>query len=112
MANFSNEGESIYFGEYETRELIYNGARIQWHASLQNWNKHKRMIDTRDSSFLQTSYFASTRSCYVSSRCGNIWVVTSYRPYRFGIQFDFYQDILDYIGGMPLVILLNNILHY
>ena len=36
MANFFDEGESTYFGEYEARELIYNGARIQWHTSLQN----------------------------------------------------------------------------
>ncbi|KAA0047860.1 hypothetical protein E6C27_scaffold133G001260 [Cucumis melo var. makuwa] len=52
MTNFSGEGRSIYFGEYEARELIHNGARIQWHANLQNMNKHKRMVDTHDSSFL------------------------------------------------------------
>ena len=28
MANISVEGGSIYFGEYEARELIHNGARI------------------------------------------------------------------------------------
>uniref|UniRef100_A0A9I9EID3 Uncharacterized protein n=1 Tax=Cucumis melo TaxID=3656 RepID=A0A9I9EID3_CUCME len=28
MTNFSGEGGSIYFGEYEVRELIHNGARI------------------------------------------------------------------------------------
>uniref|UniRef100_A0A9I9EIB0 Aminotransferase-like plant mobile domain-containing protein n=1 Tax=Cucumis melo TaxID=3656 RepID=A0A9I9EIB0_CUCME len=50
-------GGSIYFGEYEARELIHNGARIQWHANLQNRSKHERMVDTHDSSFLQMSYF-------------------------------------------------------
>uniref|UniRef100_A0A9I9E0H5 Aminotransferase-like plant mobile domain-containing protein n=1 Tax=Cucumis melo TaxID=3656 RepID=A0A9I9E0H5_CUCME len=50
------EGGSIYFGEYEARELIHNGARIQWHANLQNRSKHERMVDTHDSSFLQMSY--------------------------------------------------------
>ncbi|TYK16513.1 hypothetical protein E5676_scaffold21G003220 [Cucumis melo var. makuwa] len=57
MTKFSDEGGSIYFGEYEARELIHNGARIQWHANLQNRNKHERMVDTHDSSFLQTLYF-------------------------------------------------------
>ncbi|KAA0034815.1 hypothetical protein E6C27_scaffold213G00490 [Cucumis melo var. makuwa] len=57
MTNFSGEGESIYFGEYEARELIHNGARIQWHANIQNRSKHERMVDTHDSSFLQMSYF-------------------------------------------------------
>ena len=33
MTNFSGEGGSIYFGEYEARELIHNGARIQRHAN-------------------------------------------------------------------------------
>ncbi|KAA0066963.1 putative mitochondrial protein [Cucumis melo var. makuwa] len=42
------EGGSIYFGKYEARELIHNGARIQWHANLQNRNKHERMVDTHD----------------------------------------------------------------
>ncbi|TYK00336.1 hypothetical protein E5676_scaffold1923G00140 [Cucumis melo var. makuwa] len=51
------EGGSIYFGEYEARELIHNGARIQWHANIQNRSKHERMVDTHDSSFLQMSYF-------------------------------------------------------
>ncbi|KAA0060611.1 hypothetical protein E6C27_scaffold22G004890 [Cucumis melo var. makuwa] len=57
MTNFSGEGRSIYFGEYEARELIHNGARIQWHTNLQNRSKHERMVDTHDSSFLQMSYF-------------------------------------------------------
>ncbi|TYK04206.1 hypothetical protein E5676_scaffold24967G00050 [Cucumis melo var. makuwa] len=57
MTNFSDEGGSIYFGEYEALELIHNGARIQWHANLPNRNKHECMVDTHDSSFLQTSYF-------------------------------------------------------
>ena len=48
MTYFSGEGGSIYFGEYEARELIHNGARIQWHASLQNRSKHERMVDTHD----------------------------------------------------------------
>uniref|UniRef100_A0A9I9E9M2 Aminotransferase-like plant mobile domain-containing protein n=1 Tax=Cucumis melo TaxID=3656 RepID=A0A9I9E9M2_CUCME len=34
MTNFSGEGGSIYFGKYEARELIHNGARIQWHTNL------------------------------------------------------------------------------
>ncbi|KAA0047546.1 hypothetical protein E6C27_scaffold2963G00230 [Cucumis melo var. makuwa] len=57
MTNFSGEGGSIYFGEYEARELIHNCARIQWHANLQNRSKHEHMVDTHDSSFLQMSYF-------------------------------------------------------
>ncbi|KAA0057575.1 hypothetical protein E6C27_scaffold497G00470 [Cucumis melo var. makuwa] len=57
MTNFSGEGGSIYFGKYEAHELIHNGARIQWHANLHNRNKHERMVDTHDSSFLQMSYF-------------------------------------------------------
>ncbi|TYK18070.1 hypothetical protein E5676_scaffold306G004010 [Cucumis melo var. makuwa] len=57
MTNFSGESGSIYFGEYEARELIHNGARIQWHANLQNRSKHERMVDTHDSSFLQMSYY-------------------------------------------------------
>ena len=52
MANFFDEGGSIYFGEYEAQELIHNDARTQWHANLQNQNKHERMSDTHDSSFL------------------------------------------------------------
>ena len=71
MTNFFGNGGSIYFGEYEARELIHNGARIQWHANLQNKNKHEHMVDTHDSSFLQTSYFVSMCSCYLSFRCGN-----------------------------------------
>ncbi|KAA0059654.1 putative mitochondrial protein [Cucumis melo var. makuwa] len=59
ITNFSGKGWSIHFGEYEARELIHNGARIQWHANLQNRNKHERMVDTHDSSFLQTSYFTT-----------------------------------------------------
>ncbi|TYK19639.1 hypothetical protein E5676_scaffold242G00260 [Cucumis melo var. makuwa] len=57
MTNFSGKSGSIYFGEYKARELIHNGARIQWHANLQNRSKHERMVDTHDSSFLQMSYF-------------------------------------------------------
>ncbi|KAA0050333.1 hypothetical protein E6C27_scaffold88G00590 [Cucumis melo var. makuwa] len=58
MTNFSGEGGSIYFGEYEARELIHNGARIQWHANLQNRNKHERMHGT---------YFEDNRHHLVSS---------------------------------------------
>ncbi|XP_050941456.1 uncharacterized protein LOC127149659 [Cucumis melo] len=112
MTNFSGEGGSIYFGEYEARELIHNGARIQWHASLQNRSKHERMVDTHDSSFLQTSYFVSMRSCYLSSRCENTWIITSYSPYRFGRQFGFYQDLPNDIGGMSPAITLDNILYH
>ncbi|KAA0046555.1 hypothetical protein E5676_scaffold403G00180 [Cucumis melo var. makuwa] len=73
MTNFSGEGGSIYFGEYEARELIHNGARIQWHANLQNRSKHERMVDTHDSSFLQTSYFdiPNDMACYLRSR----WII-------------------------------------
>lgn len=81
MGNFFNEGGSIYFEEYEARELIHNGN--QWHTSLQNWNKHECMIDTRDWSILQNSYFTSMQLCYVSFGCGNIWIVIAW-------QFDFY----------------------
>ncbi|TYK03059.1 hypothetical protein E5676_scaffold46G001590 [Cucumis melo var. makuwa] len=62
MTNIFSKGESIYFGEYEVRELIHNGARIQWHANLQNRNKHEHMVDTHDSSFLQTSYYVLATS--------------------------------------------------
>uniref|UniRef100_A0A9I9EFM6 Aminotransferase-like plant mobile domain-containing protein n=2 Tax=Cucumis melo TaxID=3656 RepID=A0A9I9EFM6_CUCME len=112
MTNFFNEGKSIYFGEYEAQELIHNGARIQWHANLQNRNKHECMVDTHALSFLQTSYFVSMRSCYLSSRCGNTWIITSYSLYRFGRQFDFYHDIPNDIRGMSPVITLNNILYH
>ncbi|KAA0054204.1 hypothetical protein E5676_scaffold45G001090 [Cucumis melo var. makuwa] len=112
MTNFSGEGGSIYFGEYEAHELIHNGARIQWHANLQNRSKHEHMVDTHDSSFMQMSYFISMRSCYLSSRCENTWIITSYNPYRFGRQFGFYQDLPNYIGGMPPAIALNNILYH
>nr|ADN34118.1 hypothetical protein [Cucumis melo subsp. melo] len=112
MTNFSGEGGSIYFGEYEARELIHNGARIQWHANLQNRSKHERMVDTHDSSFLQMSYFVSMRSCYLSSRCENTWIITSYSPYRLGRQFGFYQDLPNDIGGMPPAITLDNILYH
>uniref|UniRef100_A0A9I9E2G3 Aminotransferase-like plant mobile domain-containing protein n=1 Tax=Cucumis melo TaxID=3656 RepID=A0A9I9E2G3_CUCME len=112
MTNFSGEGGSIYFGEYEARKLIHNGARIQWHANLQNISKHERMVDTHDSSFLQMSYFVSMRSCYLSSRCENTWIITSYSPYRFGRQFGFYQDLPNDIGGMPPAITLDNILYH
>uniref|UniRef100_A0A9I9EI20 Aminotransferase-like plant mobile domain-containing protein n=1 Tax=Cucumis melo TaxID=3656 RepID=A0A9I9EI20_CUCME len=112
MTNFSGEGGSIYFGEYEARELIHNGVRIQWHANLHNRNKHERMVDTHDSSFLQMSYFVSMRSCYLSSRCENTWIITSYSPYRFGRQFGFYQDLPNDIGGMPPAITLDNILYH
>ncbi|TYK18946.1 hypothetical protein E5676_scaffold418G00300 [Cucumis melo var. makuwa] len=112
MTNFSGEGGSIYFGEYEARELIYNGAGIQWQANLQNRSKHERMVDTHDSSFLQMSYFVSMRSCYLSSRCENTWIITSYSPYRFGRQFGFYQNFSNDIGGMPPAITLDNILYH
>uniref|UniRef100_A0A9I9E1M3 Aminotransferase-like plant mobile domain-containing protein n=2 Tax=Cucumis melo TaxID=3656 RepID=A0A9I9E1M3_CUCME len=112
MTNFSGESGSIYFGEYEARELIHNGARIQWHANLQNRSKHERMVDTHDSSFLQMSYFVSMRSCYLSSCCENTWIITSYSLYRFGRQFGFYQDLPNDIGGMPPAITLDNILYH
>ncbi|KAA0048379.1 hypothetical protein E6C27_scaffold264G00980 [Cucumis melo var. makuwa] len=96
MTNFSGEGGSIYFGEYEARKLIHNGARIQWHANLQNRSKHECMVDTHDSSFMQMSYFVSMRSCYLSSRYENTWIITSYSPYR----------------GMPPAITLDNILYH
>ena len=112
MTNFFDEGGSIYFGEYEARELIHNGARIQWHANLQNRNKQECMVDTHDSSFLYTSYFVSMCSCYLSSRCRNTWIITSYSPYRFGRQFDFYQNIPNDIGGTPPAITLDNILYH
>ncbi|TYK08186.1 hypothetical protein E5676_scaffold886G00810 [Cucumis melo var. makuwa] len=112
ITNFSGKGWSIHFGEYEARELIHNGARIQWHANLQNRNKHERMVDTHDSSFLQTSYFVSMCASYLSSRCKNTWIITSYSPYRFGRQFGFYQDIPNDIGAMPPAITLDNILYH
>uniref|UniRef100_A0A9I9DX49 Aminotransferase-like plant mobile domain-containing protein n=1 Tax=Cucumis melo TaxID=3656 RepID=A0A9I9DX49_CUCME len=112
MTNFSDEGGSIYFGEYEALELIHNGARIQWHANLPNRNKHECMVDTHDSSFLQTSYFVSMRFCYLFPRCGNTWIITSYSPYRFGWQFGFYQDIPNALGGMPPLITPDNMLHH
>uniref|UniRef100_A0A9I9E238 Aminotransferase-like plant mobile domain-containing protein n=1 Tax=Cucumis melo TaxID=3656 RepID=A0A9I9E238_CUCME len=112
MTNFSDEGGSIYFGEYEARELIHNGTRIQWHANLPNRNKHECMVDTHDSSFLQTSYFVSMRSCYLFSCCGNTWIITSYSPYRFGRQFGFFQDIPNDIEAMPPAITPDNMLHH
>lgn len=53
MANFSNGGEFIYFREYGAQELIQKCADFQWHANIQNQNKHERTVNGHKSSFLQ-----------------------------------------------------------
>ncbi|XP_071907750.1 uncharacterized protein [Coffea arabica] len=93
MTRFSGEKMAIFYGRSEAEEIFKEVNPLRLPKLCWTENEEKVLIDDGSLSSRLTSYFISQRSCHLTLRKDNTFIIEKYNPCRFSRQFGFCQDI-------------------
>uniref|UniRef100_A0A803MDQ1 Aminotransferase-like plant mobile domain-containing protein n=1 Tax=Chenopodium quinoa TaxID=63459 RepID=A0A803MDQ1_CHEQI len=92
MIRFQGPDAVIYSSSADAKSTIRSGRSINWLATCPNEPEDKRFVDDNQR-LRRISDLIAMRSCYVTLRYDDSYVIESYNPHRFGRQFGFYQGL-------------------
>ncbi|XP_056699753.1 uncharacterized protein [Spinacia oleracea] len=77
----------------DAKSLVSSGKDFNWLANSIFGNSDEKREDDNHQPKQFTNFFISMRSCFLTLRFDNNYVVEPYSPHRFGRQFGFHQDV-------------------
>ena len=93
MTLFSGEFSAKPFEDSRALALFNACDKVEMHRLARMLPKRTELIDRDDIAPLDSSYFVSLRSGYLSLRQDNRRIVQPYSPHRFSRQFGYIQDV-------------------
>ncbi|XP_056683857.1 uncharacterized protein [Spinacia oleracea] len=77
----------------DAKSLVSSGKDFNWLANSICGNSDEKREDGNHQPKQFANFFISMRSCFLTLRFDNNYVVEPYSPHRFGRQFGFHQDV-------------------
>ncbi|KAL3524968.1 hypothetical protein ACH5RR_013340 [Cinchona calisaya] len=93
MTKFSGEKMAQFFNTTDAEDIIKNVNPSSFPRLRMTQEEEKVLIDDGNLSPQSMKYFISQRSCFLTFRRDNIFIIELYDPCRFSRQFGFCQNI-------------------